>query len=244
MDAIQAALSTRLSTPAGIATGEVPVWNGSTWVRSSVLGLAPSGISGYPNSPTKFLRGDGAWSNSGFYRKTTAKQVVNSVVETDLLNGEITVAAGLMGTTGLLRLVAIGDWINNTGAALATPRIKLKFGATTLIDTNVIAALWVASAGRPGWKIEAEIGNLGAANSQYCTFVLSSGGFVNSGSAFFTTGQGTINGLGGGTQLLGAGGNTSTEDTTAAKALALTVTLPTANALEDMTLRHAVVEII
>lgn len=35
MAAIQAALSSRLSTPAGIAAGEVPIWDGSTWVRSS-----------------------------------------------------------------------------------------------------------------------------------------------------------------------------------------------------------------
>lgn len=63
MAAIQTALSSRLSTPAGIATGEVPVWNGSTWVRSSATGMAPSGLSGYPNAISKFLRGDGAWGS-------------------------------------------------------------------------------------------------------------------------------------------------------------------------------------
>ena len=65
MAAIQAALNTRLNTPAGIATGEVPVWNGSTWVRSSTLGFSPSGISGYPNDITKELRGDGSWGKMG-----------------------------------------------------------------------------------------------------------------------------------------------------------------------------------
>src|SRR5690242_21569013 len=46
-------------------------------------------------------------------RKTTAKDVVNSVAETDLLNGEITVAGGQIGATGKLILTAYGDCLNN-----------------------------------------------------------------------------------------------------------------------------------
>jgi len=65
MAAIQAALSARINTPAGIVTGEIPVWNGSTWVRSSALGMAPSGISGYPSDPLKVLKGDGSWTKRG-----------------------------------------------------------------------------------------------------------------------------------------------------------------------------------
>lgn len=44
MDAIDTALDTvadaAISAPSGIASGEVPVWNGSAWVRSSVTRIA------------------------------------------------------------------------------------------------------------------------------------------------------------------------------------------------------------
>jgi hypothetical protein len=35
MDSIDALVSARVTKPSGISTGEVPVWNGTTWVRSS-----------------------------------------------------------------------------------------------------------------------------------------------------------------------------------------------------------------
>jgi hypothetical protein len=62
MAAIQTALSSRAGSPAGIISGEAPIWNGSVWVRSSVTGLTPSGIAGYPANAAKGLRGDGTWA--------------------------------------------------------------------------------------------------------------------------------------------------------------------------------------
>lgn len=44
MDQIQVALNSRPSTPAGIVTGEAMIWNGTTWVRSSVTKLSLSSI--------------------------------------------------------------------------------------------------------------------------------------------------------------------------------------------------------
>jgi hypothetical protein len=206
--------------------------------------MSASGISGYPNSVAKFLRGDGAWGTPGLYRKTTAKQVVSSTVETDLLNGEITIGAGVLGTVNALRLTASGDWINNTGANQITPRFKLKLGATTLLDTAVIATNWSSNAARMGWKVEATIQNLGATNSQWAQLVMDmSGFFTGAGAATFTTGEG-IN------QIITAnlakilGANAGTVDTTAAQALAFTVTLPVSNAACDVTLKQAIVEII
>lgn len=62
MDAIDTLLDSYASKPSGIASGEVPVWNGTTWVRSSVTRVGPSSLgSGTPDS-TKFLRGDGTWT--------------------------------------------------------------------------------------------------------------------------------------------------------------------------------------
>jgi hypothetical protein len=40
MDAIDSLLDTYVGKPSGIATGEVPVWNGTTWVRSSVTRIS------------------------------------------------------------------------------------------------------------------------------------------------------------------------------------------------------------
>jgi hypothetical protein len=45
MQAIDALLQGRVPSPAGIASGEVPVWNGSAWVRSSVTQIGASSLS-------------------------------------------------------------------------------------------------------------------------------------------------------------------------------------------------------
>jgi hypothetical protein len=179
------------------------------------------------------------------WRKTTAKVVANTITETDLLNGEITIDAGAMSTNRMLRLTAVGDWINNTGAGVATPRLKLKLGATTIIDSNVVAAGWSALAQRFPWKIEVEIQNLGAANSQWTAFLLSSVlGTASATTQALTTGEGGIQIFNTQLDFRVIAGNSSAVDTTAAQALVLTVTLATANALEDMTLKFATVEIV
>ncbi|HJS93745.1 MAG TPA: hypothetical protein VJ741_05740 [Solirubrobacteraceae bacterium] len=61
VQAVQTALSARPSTPAGIAAGEAMIWNGSTFVRSSVTKLSISSLSGFPNDATQALKGDGTW---------------------------------------------------------------------------------------------------------------------------------------------------------------------------------------
>jgi hypothetical protein len=100
------------------------------------------------------------------YRKTTAKAVNTTTAATDLLNGEITIAAGVMGATGSLRLQAWGDNINNSGGAAAPPRFQLILGGTTLLDTSATGTTTVADATRRGWSLDATILNTGAANSQ------------------------------------------------------------------------------
>ena len=83
MAQIDALIASRLATPAGIVSGEVPVWNGSTWVRSSVTGMAPSGLSGYPSDITKTLHGDGSWKSDEILYSTASGTIsVSSVVST------------------------------------------------------------------------------------------------------------------------------------------------------------------
>jgi hypothetical protein len=183
------------------------------------------------------------------YRKTTAKQVVNSIVETDLLNGEITIGAGALGASRAVRLTAWGDWLNFSGATQASPRFKIKLGATTLLDSNVIAGVWGSVNTRDPWRFVVEIANLGAANSQLSSIdgrlVIASAPLAN--FAYFTTGEGTVSIPSvaiSSVPLFVLGQNTTAVDTTSAQALALTVTLPAANASLDVTLKGALVEIV
>lgn len=76
MAAIQAALSARVGAPSGIVSGEVPVWNGTTWVRSSATKIGTGSLTNYP------------WSNADVaaaagitYSKLT---LTGSVVDADI----------------------------------------------------------------------------------------------------------------------------------------------------------------
>src|SRR4051794_27688805 len=71
------------------------------------------------------------------YRKVTAKQLVSSVTETDLLNGEITLAAGVLGSDRIARIVLWGDFLQNTGVDRGGPTLKLKYGGSTLFAFDV-----------------------------------------------------------------------------------------------------------
>jgi hypothetical protein len=121
------------------------------WKNSDIdpaAAIVLSKLAGYPADATKFARGDGVWALPGIYRKVTPKAVVNSIAETDLLNGEITIPAGLMGISGGIRLTMMGDCVNNSAATQAAPVFKLKLGATTILATAATAAMWAASATR------------------------------------------------------------------------------------------------
>lgn len=181
------------------------------------------------------------------WRKTTSKQVVNTVSEADLLNGEITIGAGCMMTDRGLYLKAWGDGVNNTGATVTSPRFKLKLGSATLLDTDALANAFTTSATRRSWRIEAEILNT-AASSQWAS--LKGGAFIpvpTANATGFATGEGAavvfpITGSLGKFEFLGEAA--ATVDTTIANLLQLTVTLATANASHDVTLKGAIVELV
>lgn len=265
MAAIQTALSARVSAPTGIVSGEAMIWNGTTWARSSVTkltasnianGIAASQLSGYPSNGAQFLAGDGTWKAAGSttYRKTTAKTVNNTVAETDLLNGEITIGAGVMGANSVLRLTATGDGVFNGN--ITSPQWKLKLGATTLIDTGALS--WqTMGTNRLGWKLVVEIFNLGATNSQWINFLLKgsadylgNGTFTNSRPTGFVTGEGAYSAWGNvtgstkGALYEAEGGNAGAVDMTGAQSLVFSVINGFAGVSYETKLYGAVVEII
>lgn len=232
----------------------LPDWLGEleSWLVQKAFVKFPIQIQklvGYPNDATKFLRGDGVWAAAAptTYRKTTAKAVNTTVAATDLLNGEITVAANAMGSTGMLRLTAIGDMLNNSGGAVAPPRFQLLFGGTTIFDTGALGADFAnAAATRRGWRVKVEIFNT-ASGAQVCFFKLD--GALNaaaSNGVAFTTGEGNYVVVGGSaaTVMLADGYNSASVDTTAAKALVLNVINGSASASYETKLTSALVEII
>lgn len=177
------------------------------------------------------------------YRKTTQKSVTGTLVETDLFNGEITVAANAIGTTGHLFGRAYGDAINNV-ATENLPRIKLKLGATTIFDTGAPANGWAQNAGTFGWWMDFDIQNT-ATNAQVCKIngVVCPLAAAAIGPAF-TTGEGIIQSAGANNPVYIAGYNTAAEDTTASKALVLSVILPVSNVACIYTLDNAIVWIL
>jgi hypothetical protein len=61
MDAIDTLIAARVTKPSGIVSGEVPVWNGATWVRSSATNVGPASLGSGTPSASNMLRGDGSW---------------------------------------------------------------------------------------------------------------------------------------------------------------------------------------
>lgn len=187
-------------------------------------------------------------------KKTTSKTVSNTTTETDLLNGEITVAANQLGTTGGLRLDAWGQWKQNRGANDTTgPQFKLKLGGTTIFDTGAGSFSVPNSSGTYPWRVEAEILNVGSASSQEARIdgyiVMGQTALANGGASFFTTGNGVyatqaVDGTNYGSAAFRGSLTGIAVDTTASAALELTVILQIANANELMTLRAATVRYI
>lgn len=242
MDAIQTALNSRVSKPTGVSAGDVPVWNGSGWV-------VPSGT----RTGTKFLRDDGSWATSPAtmnYRKVTSKTVNTTTAATDLLNSEISVAAGVLGTTGGFRLTAWGDWLNNTGSTVAGPRMQILLGGTMLLDTNASPTA-TTSTNRAPWRLTVEVLNAGSASAQtvVCALeALSSGGFSN-GATTFLTGEGLFSSLSDGlasTNIVARaiGINTTAVNTASACALVLNIINGSSSANYETKLLGAVIEII
>jgi hypothetical protein len=221
-----------------------------TKIETNVNALPIAQLAGYPADVTKVLHGDGSWAAVAgtTYRKTTAKAVNTTTAGTDLLNGEITVGAGVLGTTGVLRLTAFGDWLQNSGGAAAAPRFQLVLGGTTIFDTGALAVTFANNASRFGWEINAKIVNTGSASAQASTFnvILTTGnGPSGAITTTFTVGEGNIEIASGFQTVRGQAANPSTTVNTAASAaLALNVINGSASATYETKLIGALVEVV
>lgn len=65
MDVIDTLIAARVLAPAGLVTGEFPVFNGATFDRSTVTRPGASSLGTGTPDATKFLRGDGSWQVPG-----------------------------------------------------------------------------------------------------------------------------------------------------------------------------------
>lgn len=177
---------------------------------------------------------------SKIYRKTTEKDIQNTAVETDLLNGEITVAAGDMSTNLSLNAILNGDFLDN---AAGTARLRVKFGGTTILDSSLDSA--VNDTDRRPWELAVRISNLGANNSQFTIAKLFVGsetvgttGIGNWGSVA----QSIDNADSAAIAPMGSTGTTSI-DTSAACAFVVTVEWSVASVNLSFRLKYARIEI-
>lgn len=111
MDAIDALIVNRVLKPAGLTTGDVPVWNGSTFVRPT--GTASSSV---------FLRGDGTWAApSGGYLAVAQGATVSTTgtsfgAGVDLFGAAMSFTAN--GTSAYVLRISGTYWFNSTTNAL------------------------------------------------------------------------------------------------------------------------------
>ena len=91
-----------------------------------------------------------AWSGAAFLaapqKYGTLIDVVSSAAETDILQAAgYQIPGGTLGTLGAVRATIIGDYLNNTGG-LASGRLRIYLGATTMFDSGAVN--FAASANR------------------------------------------------------------------------------------------------
>ncbi len=181
--------------------------------RDWAVGELPSAV-----QFNQYLRDNLKWVVRPADIKSTEKEIVNSAAAADLLNGEITIPAGYMGTNGSVYGFMMGDYLNHSGSS-RTLSIAMTFGATTIYsDTSGSIS---ASTNRHNWWCEFTIANLAATNLQFMM-----------GEFYWTTAAGATTGIGDlattapvstGPWAIPFGSNgTFAEDTTAAKAITFT----------------------
>lgn len=198
--------------------------------------VAPSGAI-TPANPTTILR------------KTTTKSVANTVVPTDLFNGEFTIPA--LTTTNIVRGTAQGDYLQNQGGGVTTNafRLQLIFGGTTLFDTGAPGFALRDIANRNGWRLDFLIANQNSQNIQACNFNLTGSNQSGNAATFavMTIGEGNYGIYQGSTNFSHMNAyayNSGGINTSIAQGIQFVVINPTANANVQYVLNSAMIEIL
>lgn len=195
-----------------------------------------------PGGTTSWLRADGTWTAptvyAAVYYKTTEKDVVNTTTKTDLLNGEITIAANAMGVNGCIEFACGGDYLNSSGSG-KTITLEWKLGTTVLWDSAASPTL-ANDADRRAWFFRGYIKAMGISTSQR-----GGGIFWLADATAATTGTGQISdqtAVGYSAPILTAA--SSENMASGSKAMALSVTHSGANASTSMRLEYAWVRVV
>ena len=151
--------------------------------------------------------------------QVTENDIVNTTTETDLLS--YSVPGDTLGEFGSLRVTIIADYLNNH-TSTSTVTLKIKYGATTMYQ-DVTIAFPVSQAARYPVILSFILSSKGATNSQSLSGTLLYG---STGGA--TTGIGNLASDETNATTPFTGANAS-EDSTAAKTLAVTITHGTQN---------------
>lgn len=105
-----------------------------------------------------------------FDRNTSTPNVVSDALENTIITKSI--PGGTIGTSGVLRLTALGDYLNNSGVVRTlTPRVK--FGGTTLWGS--VSADIAVSANRRSFRLVCELSSVLATNVQFMAGLLQLG---------------------------------------------------------------------
>jgi hypothetical protein len=166
-------------------------------------------------------------------RVTTALDVVNSAAETSFYS--FSIPANLLSTNKGVRLMLVGDYLNDSGAN-RTVRLRVKLGATTLYDDT---SGGIADGGvvRREFRLDIYLFNQGATNDQ-----ILHGSWPLSDPTAPAIGRGSQTSVG--DLLAGPIGGDAAEDTTAAKTFEVTVQHDAANALVSLRRQLAVLELL
>lgn len=166
-------------------------------------------------------------------RDVAQDEVVNSSSEESVYSHSI--PANTLGSDGGFRLTLGGDYFNNSGAT-RTLVIKVKLGATTVFTSNAFNLLAVATH-RRGWHLEVLCMNASAAVQDWLTWLGISPAVTNSLKVMNI-------GAGSDSVTIGEGVGTSTEDTTGALTVDVTMQHSAAHASLSIRCEVALLELI
>lgn len=242
MQEIDALITGRMLAPTAPGTGDVPVWNGTSWVKSSTKHFAVGGIdaAGIPDGQAvKAVGGVATW---GVVSPTVWQFAPATIFSgAGYVAGTLTsvfsqaIPGGTLGSTKRLRVIAFGDYLNNSGAG-TTQRWQVNWGGAAIYDEAATVNLASGAQRRP-WRLELDL----AASTDTGHQSLSGRLEASTATAVPTVGEGqTTPGADPISALIASAGPVAV-DSTASQTLEVKVSAANSNANIDFKLWHAMI---